>query len=88
MDTGEEVLGLRLILEVWMLDESADGWKRLEEWISGCMLSGWRHPTNNWISRVGEWRGLEAGKEWYRAWCDLGHPSSRREACGEGPRGW
>lgn len=35
INTGEEVLGLRLILEVGMLDEFADGWKRLEEWISG-----------------------------------------------------
>lgn len=29
---------------------------------------------------------MEAGKGWYRAWCDLGFSSSRREACGEGPR--
>jgi hypothetical protein len=63
LNTGEEVLVLRLILEVWMLDKSADGWKRLEEWISGCMLSGLRHPTDGWISRVGEQRGLEAKKE-------------------------
>lgn len=31
-------------------------------------------------------RGLGGRKGWYRAWCDLGLPGSRREAPGEGHR--
>lgn len=36
MDTGEEVLGLRIISEVWTMDEFADKWKetgRMDFWL-------------------------------------------------------
>lgn len=87
LNIGEEVLVLRLILEVWMLDKFVDGWKRLEEWIFGCMLFGLRYLIDGWIFRVGEQRGLEVKKEQYRVQCDFGFLSLRREVCGEGFRG-
>lgn len=76
-----------------MLDDFVDGWKRLEGWISGlgCKRELLASSLGGNIQQVAgspglENRGLGGRKGWYRAWCDLGLPGSRREAPGEGHR--